>query len=328
MTPIGNLVEIKNLRMYFPVLSGLLQRKTGEIRAVDGVSLGIKKGETFGLVGESGSGKTTLGRCILQMYRPTSGEVYFDGEELTRLKGERLRRLRRRMQIIFQDPYASLDPRMKCRDIVGEPLRVHKVARGKEYERRVAEALELVELDASMMNRYPHEFSGGQRQRISIARAIVLRPEFIVCDEPVSALDVSIQAQIIALLERLKEELSLTYLFISHDLAVVRNIADEVAVMYVGKIVEITDSDELYRNPLHPYTQALLSAAPVPDPVVESQRRRIVLSGNIPSPLNPPTGCRFHPRCPQVRAMCREVEPELRSLGGGHQVACHLYSAT
>jgi oligopeptide transport system ATP-binding protein len=258
------------------------------------------------------------------MYEPTSGEVYFDGQELSGLRGEALRLLRRRMQIIFQDPYASLDPRMTCGDIIGEPLRAHRVTRGRrEYQELVAEALRMVELDPSMAQRYPHELSGGQRQRVGIARAIVLRPDFVVCDEPVSALDVSVQAQIMALLERLKEDMALTYFFISHDLAVVRSISDRVAVMYVGKIVEISESDELYDNPLHPYTRALLSAVPVPDPLIESQRKRTILTGDVASPIAPPSGCRFHPRCPEAENMCRQSEPELRQVNGAHWVACH-----
>jgi oligopeptide transport system ATP-binding protein len=317
------LVEIKNLRMFFPVLAGVMRRKVADVRAVDDISFYIKKGETLGLVGESGCGKTTTGRCILQLYQISGGEVYFEGTDLTKLKGESLRRMRRNMQLIFQDPYASLDPRMTCGDIIGEPLLVHKLVKGKAYRGQVAELLNMVELEPHMSVRYPHEFSGGQRQRIGIARALAVRPKFIVCDEPVSALDVSIQAQIITLLMRLKEELNLTYLFIAHDLSVVRHISDRVAVMYLGKIMEITNSDELYGNPLHPYTQALLSAVPIPNPTVDRQRKRILLTGDVPSPVFPPRGCHFHPRCSLSEDACKEKEPELREIGSEHWVACH-----
>jgi oligopeptide transport system ATP-binding protein len=319
----GYLIEIRNLRMFFPVLAGVMRRKVADVRAVDDVSFYIKKGETLGLVGESGCGKTTTGRCILQLYKISSGEVYFEGQDLTKLKGESLRRMRRDMQLIFQDPYASLDPRMTCGDIIGEPLLVHNLVKGKQYREQVAELLNMVELEPRMVVRYPHEFSGGQRQRIGIARALAVRPKFIVCDEPVSALDVSIQAQIITLLMRLREELNLTYLFIAHDLSVVRHISDRVAVMYLGKIMEITNSDELYGNPLHPYTQALLSAVPIPDPVVDRKRKRILLTGDVPSPVNPPRGCHFHPRCSLAQDVCKEKEPELKDIGGEHWVACH-----
>ncbi len=317
------LVEVKNLRMFFPVLAGVMRHKVADVRAVDDISFYIKKGETLGLVGESGCGKTTTGRCILQLYEISGGEVYFEGTDLTKLKGESLRRMRRNMQLIFQDPYASLDPRMTCGDIIGEPLLVHKLVKGKAYREQVAELLNMVELEPHMSVRYPHEFSGGQRQRIGIARALAVRPKFIVCDEPVSALDVSIQAQIITLLMRLKEELNLTYLFIAHDLSVVRHISDRVAVMYLGKIMEITNSDELYGNPLHPYTQALLSAVPIPNPTVDRQRKRILLTGDVPSPVFPPRGCHFHPRCSLAEDACKEKEPELREIGGEHWVACH-----
>ncbi len=321
------LVQVENLKKYFPITRGIIfQKIIGYVRAVDDISFFIRKGETFGLVGESGCGKTTVGRTILQLYRPTSGKVYFDGVDLTTLKGEELRRMRRRMQIIFQDPYASLNPRMTVGDIIGEPLEIHGIARGKEKRERVMELLQIVGLNPYFINRYPHEFSGGQRQRIGIARALAMYPDFIVCDEPISALDVSIQAQIINLLEELQEKFGLTYLFIAHDLAVVRHISDRVAVMYLGKIVELTDRDTLYNNPLHPYTQALLSAVPIPDPVVEERRRRIILKGEIPSPANPPSGCRFHTRCPVVMDICKEVEPEFKDVGGGHWVACHRVS--
>jgi oligopeptide transport system ATP-binding protein len=324
---VGNnlLLDVKNLRMYFPVTAGVMRRKITDVKAVDGVSFFIRKGETLGLVGESGCGKTTTGRCILQMYRITSGEVIFEGLDLTKLRGEALRKMRRNMQLIFQDPYASLDPRMIAGDIVGEPLLEHDYVKGKgkEYKDRVDELLSMVELEPRMTVRYPHEFSGGQRQRLGIARALAVKPKFIVCDEPVSALDVSIQAQIIRLLMRLKEDLNLTYLFIAHDLSVVRHLSDRVAVMYLGKIVEITRSDELYNNPIHPYTQALLSAVPIPSPSVDRQRKRIILTGDVPSPMNPPPGCHFQPRCQQCNDNCREKAPELKDVGGDHWVACH-----
>ncbi len=320
------LVEVKDLRLYFPVLAGLLRSKVADVKAVDGISFFIRNGETLGLVGESGCGKTTTGRCVLRLYDITSGKVYFEGQDITNWKGERLRRIRRNMQLIFQDPYSSLDPRMTAGDIIGEPLLVHKLVKGKEYREQVNELLRMVELEPRMARRYPHEFSGGQRQRIGIARALALRPKLIVCDEPVSALDVSIQAQIITLLMRLREELNLTYLFIAHDLSVVRHISNRVAVMYLGKIVEITRSDELYDNPLHPYSLALLSAIPIPDPVVDRQRKRILLTGDVPSPINPPPGCNFHPRCNLAQDICRQAEPELKDIGGEHWVACHLVS--
>jgi len=320
------LVEVKDLRMYFPVLAGLFRSKVADVKAVDGVSFFIRNGETLGLVGESGCGKTTTGRCILRLYDITDGKVYFEGQDISNLKGESLRRMRRNMQLIFQDPGASLDPRMTAGTIIGEPLLVHNLVKGKEYREQVAELLRMVELEPRMAIRYPHEFSGGQRQRIGIARALALRPKFIVCDEPVSALDVSIQAQIITLLMRLKEELNLTYLFIAHDLSVVRHISDRVAVMYLGKIVEITRSDELYDNPLHPYSLALLSAVPIPNPVVDRQRKRILLTGDVPSPIFPPPGCHFHPRCSLAQDICRQEEPELKDIGGEHWVSCHLVS--
>ena len=319
-----HLLEVDNLVMWFPVTAGVLQRRVADVKAVDGISFYIKKGETLGLVGESGCGKTTTGRCILQLYEDMKGKVVFDGIDLTLLKREQMRRMRRDMQLIFQDPFASLDPRMTAGDIIGEPLKVHNLARGKEYKDQVAELFRMVELEPYMSDRYPHEFSGGQRQRIGIARALAVRPKFVVCDEPVSALDVSIQAQIITLLERLRDELNLTYLFIAHDLSVVRNISDRVAVMYLGKIMEITNSDELYANPVHPYTIALLSAVPIPDPVVDRTRERIILTGDVPSPINPPPGCPFNPRCHQAIDRCREETPELRLIGEEHWAACHL----
>ncbi len=319
-----NLVEVQDLFMYFPVTAGIMQKRVADVKAVDGISFFIKKGETLGLVGESGCGKTTTGRCILQLYENMKGNIIFDGTELTKLKREQMRRMRRYMQLIFQDPFASLDPRMTAGEIIGEPLKVHGLAKGQEYRDQVAELFRMVELEPFMADRYPHEFSGGQRQRIGIARALAVRPSFIVCDEPVSALDVSIQAQIIILLERLRDELNLTYLFIAHDLSVVRNISDRVAVMYLGKIAEITNADELYANPLHPYTIALLSAVPIPDPAVDRTRERIILTGDVPSPINPPRGCNFNPRCAQAMDICREETPELKNIGGEHWVACHL----
>jgi oligopeptide transport system ATP-binding protein len=274
------------------------------------------------LVGESGCGKTTTGRCLLQMYEVTRGRVWFEGIDLTQLKGEALRQMRRNMQMIFQDPYASLDPRMTAGDIIGEPLRVHNLARGKDYRARIAALLRLVELEPRMAARYPHEFSGGQRQRVGIARALAMSPKFVVCDEAVSALDVSIQAQIIKLLMRLKKELNLTYLFIAHDLSVVRHISDRMVVMYLGKIVEIAEGGEIYDNPPHRYTEALISAVPIPDPIKERQRNRIVLEGDVPSPVDPPSGCRFHPRCARAVSTCAEEVPELEDVGNGHFVAC------
>ncbi|MCF2971765.1 dipeptide ABC transporter ATP-binding protein [Synechococcus sp. Nb3U1] len=312
--------------MHFPILRGLiLQRQVGSVKAVDGVSFEVRRGETLGLVGESGCGKSTTGRAILQLYRPTAGHVYFENADLTQLEGEDLRRMRRRMQMVFQDPYASLNPRQTVGAIVGEPLTVFNVAKGKAQQERVKELLDVVGLNPSFINRYPHEFSGGQRQRIVIARALALNPDFIVCDEPISALDVSIQAQVVNLLEALQEQFGLTYLFIAHDLSVVRHISDRVAVMYLGKVVELADRDEIYQNPLHPYTQALLSAVPIPDPEVEAKRQRIILKGDVPSPVNPPKGCNFHTRCPLVTEVCRQDPPPVfRDVGGGHFVACHL----
>ncbi len=320
------LIQVEGLKMHFPITQGIiLQRQVGSIKAVDGLDFDIRRGETLGLVGESGCGKSTTGRAILQLYRPTAGHVYFEGEDLTQMKGERLRRQRRRMQMIFQDPYASLNPRMTVGNIIGEPLEVHNIASGKERRERVQELLQVVGLNPYFINRYPHEFSGGQRQRIGIARALAVKPDFIVCDEPISALDVSIQAQIINLLEELQEQFGLTYLFIAHDLSVVRHISDRVAVMYLGKIVELTDRDTLYANPLHPYTQALLSAVPIPDPVIEAKRQRIILEGDVPSPANPPKGCNFCTRCPRVMPICKENEPPFKDVGNDHRVACFLY---
>lgn len=318
------LVKTESLKKHFPITRGIIfQQQVGSVRAVDGVTLNIYRGETLGLVGESGCGKTTAGRTILQLYRPTSGRVIFDGTDLTILKGEPLRDMRRRMQMIFQDPYASLNPRMTIARIISEPLRAHKLTSGKEQVDRVQELLRLVRLNPRFINRYPHEFSGGQRQRIGVARALASNPEFIVCDEPISALDVSIQAQIVNLLEDLQDKLGLTYIFIAHDLSMVRHICDRVAVMYLGKIVELAIKDELYDHPLHPYTQALMSAVPVPDPVVERKRKRIILEGDVPSPINPPPGCHFSTRCPIARDECFHQEPAWRDVGGGHFIACH-----
>jgi peptide/nickel transport system ATP-binding protein len=322
---VGPLVELDQLRVWFPIKSGLvLDRHVGDIRAVDGVSLTIERGETVGLVGESGCGKSTVGRTILRLYEPTDGRIIFDGEDITRLSEQRLRPLRRRMQMVFQDPFASLNPRHSVGRIVGEPLRAHGLLGRRSATNRVRELLQIVGLPPDAASRYPHEFSGGQRQRIGVARALAVNPDFIVADEPVSALDVSIQAQILNLLEALQNDFDLTYLFIAHDLAVVRHISDRIAVMYLGSIVEVSPSDELYANPLHPYTISLLSAVPIPDPAVERGRETILLSGDLPSPAAPPPGCRFHTRCPYVQpTRCRDEPPPLRRLGEAHEVACH-----
>ena len=318
------LLQVRNLKMYFPVTQGMfIQRKVAEVKAVDGVSFDIRRGETLGLVGESGCGKTTTGRCILQLERPTDGEIIFDGVDLTELDNKALIPLREKIQVIFQDPYSSLNPRMKVGEIIAEPMMVHKIETdAKRRRERVAELLTVCGLNPAMADRYPHEMSGGQRQRVGIARALSLNPEFIICDEAVSALDVSIQAQVINLLEDLREQFNLTYLFIAHDLSVVRHLCHRVAVMYLGKMVELADCDELFDNPLHPYTRALLSAVPVPDPEVERQRAHQIVEGEVPSPINPPSGCVFHPRCSMAVQGCSGAVPEFREVKPGHWVAC------
>ena len=320
------LLEVKDLKMHFPISSGMLfSRTTAYVKAVDGISFTVKRGETLGLVGESGCGKTPPGRCILQLYKPTAGQVIFEGQDLVELKSKQMRLMRREMQVIFQDPYSSLNPRMTAGNIIGEPLIVHGLTKGKnEYREKVSDLLQNVGLNPYMADRFPHEFSGGQRQRIGLARALAVSPKFIVADEPVSALDVSIQAQIINLLEDLQEQFNLTYLFIAHDLSVVRHISDRVGVMYLGHMVEMADRNEIYRNPIHPYTKALLSAVPIPDPVLDAARDRVLLTGEVPSPLNPPSGCVFHPRCPVSNDTCSAILPELRQVEPDHHAACIL----
>jgi oligopeptide transport system ATP-binding protein len=318
------LLRVEKLKKYFPIMHGLIRRHVGDVKAIDGISFDVYKGETLGLVGESGCGKSTTGRVILQLYPVTEGKIIFEGQDLSQLQGEALRKVRPRLQMIFQDPHASLNPRMTVGSIVSEPLVEHSVVRGRARRMRVEELLDLVGLNPTHANRYPHEFSGGQRQRIGIARALALNPEFIVCDEPIAALDVSIQAQVVNLLEDLQKEFGLTYLFISHDLSMIRHIAQRVAVMYLGHIMELANRKEIYENPLHPYTQALLSAVPTPNPVLEEKRVRIILSGDVPSPADPPPGCPFNTRCPIAEEQCRRVVPEWRELRPDHWVACHL----
>jgi len=322
MSATETLLEVSDLKKYFPIRGGVLGRTVGYVYAVDGVSFKIGKGETMGLVGESGCGKTTVGRCILRLIEPTAGEILFEGLEITKIDDRQMAKLRPKMQIVFQDPYASLNPRMTIKDIVGEPMLVNGIARGLELRRRVLELLLMVGLTEDHMNRFPHEFSGGQRQRIGVARALSLNPEFIALDEPTSSLDVSVQAQTLNMLQDLQRRLGLTYLFISHNLSVIKHMSERIAVMYLGKIVEIASKAELFRSQLHPYTQALFAAIPIPDP--EISRERIVLGGDVPSPVNPPSGCRFHPRCPKMITVCKEEEPQLIEVRKDHYVACHL----
>jgi len=318
------LVRVRDLKMHFPIYAGLLRREAGSVKAVDGISFDIASGETLGLVGESGCGKSTAGRAILRLYQPTAGSIEIDGTDVSVLEGQALRDMRPRMQMIFQDPQACLNPRMTVGSIIAEPLSEHHAMSASDRRARVNDLLDAVGLNRDYANRYPHEFSGGQRQRIGIARALALNPKFIVCDEPIAALDVSIQAQVVNLLEDLQEQFGLTYLFISHDLSMVRHLATRVAVMYLGKIVELAPREALYADPRHPYTQALLSAVPNPDPATEATRRRIILTGDVPSPANPPKGCNFCTRCPKVMDICREVDPDWQDLGDGRHAACHL----
>jgi len=319
------LVRVENLVKHFPINQGIIiQRQIGAVKAVDGISFDIKQGETLGLVGESGCGKSTTGRTILQLHKPTAGKVYYKDDELGSVNETEMRKLRRDIQIIFQDPYASLNPRMTIGDIIGEPLEIHKIGTPAERQERVRELLDLVRLNPFFIKRYPHEFSGGQRQRIGVARALALNPEFIVCDEPISALDVSVQAQVVNLLDELQSKFDLTYLFIAHDLSMVRHISDRIAVMYLGKLVELTDKDTLFFNKMHPYSIALLSAVPIPDPIKERQRKRIILEGDVPSPANPPSGCHFHTRCPIAKERCKVEDPPFEEKEPGHWVACHF----
>jgi oligopeptide transport system ATP-binding protein len=320
------LVDVRDLKMHFPLTRGIiLQRVVGHVRAVDGVSFSIERGQTLGLVGESGSGKTTIGRTIVRLYKPTGGQVLFGDTDLAKLKGEELRQIRRRVQMVFQDPFASLNPRYTIGSLISEPMHVYHIGSSNEIREKTAELLSVVGLRAEYIDRYPHEFSGGQRQRIAVARALAINPEFVIADEPVSALDVSVRAQVLNLLQRLQKQFNLTYLFVSHDLSVVRHVADRIAVMYLGKIVELADRDELYATPKHPYTQALLSAVPIPDPKIEKRRQRVILSGDLPSPINIPSGCRFHTRCPMAQQICREVEPAFEAKEGReHYAACHF----
>ena len=320
------LLDVRDLKMHFPLTQGIIrQRVIGYVRAVDGISFSIESGQTMGLVGESGSGKTTIGRTIVRLYKPTSGQILFGDKDLATTSGEELRLVRQRVQMIFQDPYASLNPRYTIGSLIAEPMHIYKVASGSEIRERTTELLRVVGLRPEYIDRYPHEFSGGQRQRIAVARALSINPEFIIADEPVSALDVSIRAQVLNLLQRLQQQFNLTYLFVSHDLSVVRHVADRIAVMYLGKIVELSDRDELYASPKHPYTKALLSAVPIPDPKIEKRRQRIILSGDLPSPINIPSGCRFHTRCPMAQEICREVEPVYeKKEGREHYAACHF----
>lgn len=322
----AKIVEVHDLVKYFPIKGGVFQKTIANVKAVDGVSFYIQKGETFGLVGESGCGKTTAGRCVLRLIEPTKGKIIFNGIEITNMKEKELRRLRPKMQIIFQDPYSSLNPRLTIKDIVGEAMVYHGIVSSKDSEKKVKELLDMVGLSSEHINRYPHEFSGGQRQRICIARALSTEPDLIVCDEAVSALDVSIQSQILKLLENLQQKLGVAYLFISHALNVVKYISHRIGVMYLGKMVEVAESEELYSCPLHPYTKALISAVPVPDPKVK--RQKIILRGDVPSPINPPAGCRFVSRCPYAMSICKETEPQLQQVASMHSVACHLYKET
>jgi oligopeptide/dipeptide ABC transporter ATP-binding protein len=320
------LVDVRDLKMYFPLTRGIvIQRVIGYVRAVDGISFSIERGKTLGLVGESGSGKTTIGRTMVRLYKPTAGQIFFEDKDLAKLDGEELRQTRQRVQMIFQDPFASLNPRFTIGSLISEPMHIYKVASRDEIRERTLELLRVVGLRSEYIDRYPHEFSGGQRQRIAVARALSINPEFVIADEPVSALDVSVRAQVLNLLQRLQQQFNLTYLFVSHDLSVVRHVADRIAVMYLGKIVELSDRDELYAAPRHPYTKALLSAVPIPDPTVEKRRKRIILAGDLPSPIKIPSGCRFHTRCPMAQDICREVEPAFEAKEGReHYAACHF----